>query len=133
MRLIGQCDELKDLSMTPATPGRQLPEIVATNKGFVVPIFINYNPFGEQKPFYVLDEVEKKDDPMSNAEKLYSAKRYREAISALTDILMNDPQNSDAYYFAVAVGHLLYCTTMPLSITIKPFTTSILKKKTSIL
>ena len=35
---------------------------------------------------------------MSNAEKLYSAKRYREAISALTDILMNDPQNSDAYY-----------------------------------
>lgn len=98
MRLIGQCDELKDLSMTPATPGRQLPEIVATNKGFVVLIFINYNPFGEQKPFYVLDEVEKKDDPMSNAEKLYSEKRYKEAISALTDILMNDPQNSDAYY-----------------------------------
>lgn len=46
----------------------------------------------------ILDEVEKEASPMSNAEKLYSAKKYRETITALTDILMNDPQNSDAYY-----------------------------------
>ena len=99
--LIERCDELDGFSATPAPTGRQLTEIVATNKKFVVLVLVNYQPADEDRPRYILNETNDQDEeptPFLDAKKLYHTGRYNEAVALLTQILTENPHNAGAYY-----------------------------------
>ena len=99
--LIERCDELDGFSATPAPTGRQLTEIVATNKKFVVLVLVNYQPADEDRPRYILNETNDQDvepTPFLDAEKLYHTGRYNEAVALLTQMLTENPHNAGAYY-----------------------------------
>lgn len=98
-KLIEQCDELEGFTSTPAPTGRQLTEIVATNKKFVVLVLVNYHPTHDGSARYILNEItDTVPTPFSQAEGLYHTGRYNEAVDLLTQILSDNPHNASAYY-----------------------------------
>lgn len=99
-QLIEQCDELKGFDLPVVSAGRQLTEIVATNKNFVVLILTRLPSNDQLEYYYILDEEKplKETDPFARAEQFFYAGQYREAVDLLTRILTKDRNNSRAYY-----------------------------------
>ena len=99
-QLIEQCDELKGFDLPVVSAGRQLTEIVATNKNFVVLILTRLPSNDQQEYYYILDEEKplEETDPFARAEQFFYAGQYREAVDLLTRILTEDRDNCRAYY-----------------------------------